>query len=174
LPHYFFPEKSEGIKFPIYIFQVVHYHEQITFVYGETMKNFRMLMAALFFMIVSPFAKASLNLNVKIGQIVGSQIVEINKTISADYNKEIVIAPEGLKNKIVFSLRKFSNVLVNGKRINPVQIDMKIVDEMKKIIGKPQTITSFYSKSAQFAIPTNGQPQDQSDLNVTLHFEETN
>ncbi len=139
------------------------------------MKNFRLLMTAFFFMIISPLSKAaSLNLNVKIGQIVGTQIVEINKTISSDYNKEIVIAPEGLKSKIVFSLRKFSNVLVNGKKINPVQIDMKIVDEMKKIIGKPQTITSFYSKSAQFAIPTNGQPQDQSDLNVTLHFEEVN
>lgn len=138
------------------------------------MKILRMTAAALFFMILSPFAKASLNLNVKIGQIVGSQIIEINKTISADYNKEIVIAPEGLKNKIVLSLRKFSNVLVNGKKINPVQIDMKIVDEMKKIIGKPQTITSFYSKSAQFAVPSTGVAADPRDLNVTLHFEEAN
>lgn len=138
------------------------------------MKIFRLLTAALFFMIISPFAKASLNLNVKIGQLVGSQIIEINKTISADYNKEIIIAPEGLKNKIVLSLRKFSNVLVNGKKINPVQIDMKIINEMKKIIGKPQTITSFYSKTAQFAVPSSGIPADPTDLNVILHFEETN
>lgn len=138
------------------------------------MKLFRMITAALFFMVLSPFAKASINLNVKIGQIVGTQMIEINKTITADYNKEIVIAPEGLKNKIILSLKKFSNVLVNGKKINPVQIDMKLVDEMKKIIGKPQTITSFYSKSAEFAVATSGQPSDQSDLNVTLHFEEAN
>lgn len=138
------------------------------------MNNLKMMTAALFILVISPMAKASLNLNVKIGQIVGTQLIEVNKTISSDYNKEIIISPEGLKNKIVLSLRKFSNVLVNGKRINPVQIDMKIVDEMKKIIGKPQTITSFYNRSAQFAVQSSGQPEDQTDLNVSLNFEETN
>jgi hypothetical protein len=138
------------------------------------MKNLKMIAAALFIIVISPMAKASLNLNVKIGQLVGTQIIEVNKTISADYNKEIIISSEGLKNRIVLSLKKFSNVLVNGKRINPVQIDMKLVDEMKKIIGKPQTITSFYNRSAQFAVQTSGQATDATDLNVSLNFEETN
>ena len=125
-------------------------------------------------MLISPLAKASLNLNVKIGQLVGTQIVEVNKTIAADYNKDIVITSAGLKNKIVLSLRKFSNVLVNGNKINPVQIDMKLVNDMKMIIGHPQTVTSFYNRSAEFAVRSSGIPTDAADLNVSLNFEETN
>lgn len=138
------------------------------------MKLFHLITASFLFLLISPIAKASLNLNVKIGQLVGSQLVEINKTIAADYDKEIVISPEGLKNKIVINLKKFSNVLVNGNRISPVQIDMKLVDEMKKIIGRPQTVTSFYNRSAQFEVNSRGALTDSADLNVSLNFEETN
>lgn len=106
---------------------------------------------------------SQINLNIKINQVVGSKTVEIVKTITGNYNQDIVIASEGLKNKIVFSLRKFKNILVNGNKINPVQIDMKMVDEARKVIGKPQTITSFYNKTAEF---------NASDLNVKVNFEE--
>ncbi len=108
-------------------------------------------------------AYSQINLNIKINQVVGSKTVEIVKTITGNYNQDIVIASEGLKNKIVFSLRKFKNILVNGNKINPVQIDMKMVDEARKVIGKPQTITSFYNKTAEF---------NASDLNVKVNFEE--
>nr|BDT29926.1 hypothetical protein BHI3_33920 [Bacteriovorax sp. HI3] len=108
-------------------------------------------------------AYSQINLNIKINQVVGSKTVEIVKTITGNYNQDIVIASEGLKNKIVFSLRKFKDILVNGNKINPVQIDMKMVDEAKKVIGKPQTITSFYNKTAEF---------NASDLNVKVNFEE--
>lgn len=138
------------------------------------MKLFRLITASLLFTLISPIASASLNLNVKIGQLVGTQLVEVNKTIAADYNKEIVISSEGLKNKIVLNLKKFSNVLVNGNKISPVQIDMKLINEMKKIIGRPQTVTSFYNRTAQFAVRSSGIPTDTADLNVTLDFEETN
>ncbi len=138
------------------------------------MKHLSLITASLFLMLISPLAKASLNLNVKIGQLVGTQIVEVNKTIAADYNKDIVITSAGLKNKIVLSLRKFSNVLVNGNKINPVQIDMKLVNDMKMIIGHPQTVTSFYNRSAEFAVRSSGIPTDAADLNVSLNFEETN
>ncbi len=138
------------------------------------MKPFRLITASFLFLLISPIAKASLNLNVKIGQFVGSQFVEVNKTIAADYNKEIVISSDGLKNKIVLNLKKFSNVLVNGNKISPVQIDMKLVDEMKKIIGRPQTVTSFYNRSAQFEMNSKGALKDAADLNVSLNFEETN
>ena len=108
-------------------------------------------------------AYSQINLNIKINQVVGSKTVEIVKTITGNYNQDIVIASEGSKNKIVFSLRKFKNILVNGNKINPVQIDMKMVDEARKVIGKPQTITSFYNKTAEF---------NASDLNVKVNFEE--
>jgi hypothetical protein len=136
------------------------------------MKILRLLTASLIFMLVSPIAKASLNLNVKIGQLVGSELVQIDKTIAADYDKEIEITSAGLKNKIILSFKKFSNVLVNGKKINPVQIDMKLVDEMKKIIGRPQTVTSFYNRTAQFAVRSTGIPTDMADMSVSLNFEE--
>ncbi|MBC7428235.1 MAG: hypothetical protein H7336_06460 [Bacteriovorax sp.] len=112
----------------------------------------------------SPKAHSELNLKVKIHQIIGTQTIETIKTISANYGQDIVIMPEGgLTNKVVFSLKKFKNIMVNGNRINPVQIDMKIFNEMKRLIGKPQTVTSFYNQSAQFK---------SEDTNVSLNFEE--
>ncbi|MFA6236886.1 MAG: hypothetical protein WC635_06115 [Bacteriovorax sp.] len=123
---------------------------------------------------VSPVANATLNLNVKIGKMVGNQLTEINRTIAADYDKEIVIGTDSLKNKIVLNLKKFTNVLVNGKKISPIQVDMKLVNEMQEIIGRPQTVTSFYNRSAQFSVRSSGNIKDIADLNVSLNFEETN
>lgn len=117
------------------------------------------------FMLLNTNAFATLHLNVKIGQMVGNQLVEINKTISADYDKEIIVGSDNLKNKIVLNLKKFTDILVNGKKINPVQVDMKLVNDMQKIIGHTQTVTSFYNRSAQFSV---------RDLNVSLNFEEKN
>jgi hypothetical protein len=138
------------------------------------MKLFRIITTSFLLMLISPLASASFNLNIKIGQLVGTQIVEMNKTIEADYNKDIIIRPEGLKNKIVLSLKKFSNVLVNGNKISPIQVDIKLVNEMQKIIGRPQTVTSFYNRSAQFAVRSSGIASDAADINVSLNFEETN
>lgn len=138
------------------------------------MKQSTIITASLLCMLFSPMAKASLNLNVKIGKLVGSQLVEINRTIAADYDKEIVISSDSLKDKIVLNLKKFTNVLVNGTKISPVQIDMKLVNEMQKIIGRPQTVTSFYNRSAQFSMSSTGVPSDTADIKVSLNFEETN
>ncbi len=138
------------------------------------MKFIKLTLVSFFILLISTSAFASLNLNVKIGQLVGNKLVEINKTISAEYGKEIVISSEGFKNKIILNLKKFSNVLVNGNKINPVQVDMCLVNEMKKIIGKPQTVTSFYSRSAQFAISSTGDATEIADVNVSLNFEDLN
>ena len=138
------------------------------------MKLYNLIFTILIWFSLAPVASASLNLNIKIGQMVGSQIIEINRTVASEYNKEIIISPEGFKNKIILNLKKFSNVLVNGNKISPVQIDMKLVNEMKKIIGKTQTVTSFYNKSAEFAVPSTGIASDAADINVSLKFEETN
>lgn len=134
----------------------------------------RLIAASVLFVFISPVAKASFNLNIKIGQLIGNQIIEVNKTIRAEYNKEIIISSEGLKNKIVLNLKKFTNILVNGNKINPVQVDMKLVNEMQKIIGRPQTVTSFYNRTAQFALRSSGIATDAADINVSLNFEETN
>jgi hypothetical protein len=64
--------------------------------------------------------------------------------------------------------------LVNGNKISPIQVDIKLVNEMQKIIGRPQTVTSFYNRSAQFAVRSSGIPSDAADINVSLNFEETN
>ena len=138
------------------------------------MKLFKLITAALLFTLISPVAMASLNLNVKIGQVVGNQIIEVNKTIKAEYDKEIVISSDGLKNKIVLNLTKIANVLSNGDKISPVQIDMKLMNKMQKIVGRPQTITSFYNRTAQFAVQSSGVATDAADLKVSLDFEEKN
>lgn len=112
----------------------------------------------------SPKAHSEINLKVKIAQIVGSKTIETVKTVSTNYGQDIVIMPEGgLTSSIVFKLKKFKNILVNGNKINPVQIDMKIVNALKKEMGKTRTVTSFYNQSAQF---------DSPDMNVSLNFEE--
>ena len=126
------------------------------------------------FFLLSPIAMASLNLNVKIGQVVGNKIIEVNKTIKAEYNKEIVISSDDLKNKIILSLTKIGNVSANGSKISPVQIDMKLMNKMQKIVGRPQTITSFYNRTAHFAVQSSGVAGDAKDLKVSLDFEEKN
>lgn len=136
------------------------------------MKLCKLIMIGVLTAAISPVTYASFNLNVKIGQLVGSQVIEVTKTIQADYNKEITISADGLKNKIILNLKKFSNVLANGNKIAPVQVDMKLVNEMEKIIGRPQTVTSFYNHSAQFAISSSGVPSDVADINVSLNFDE--
>jgi len=135
------------------------------------MKSIRLSLCAFLLSFMSFTASAEINLNIKIGQVIGSRTIETVKTISANYNQDIVIMQEGLKNKIVINLKKFKNILVNGSKINPVQIDMKMVDSSKKTIGKPQTITSFYKNEAQFNVQ-NSVASDNGDVNVSLNFQE--
>lgn len=134
-------------------------------------KALSFLVLALAFM-QSPNAYSQINLNIKIAQVIGSKNIELVKNISGNYDQDIEIYSEGLKNKIVLNLRKFKNVLVNGNKINPVQIDMKIVDDFKKVVGKPQTVTSFYNQSAEFNAQSSGKKAGESDLNVQVKFEE--
>lgn len=135
------------------------------------MKTIRLSLCTLILSFMSFNASAEINLNIKIGQVIGSKTIETVKTISANYNQDIVIMQAGLKNKIVINLKKFKNILVNGSKINPVQIDMKMVDATKKTVGKPQTITSFYNNEAQFNVQ-NSLASDNGDVNVSLNFQE--
>lgn len=135
------------------------------------MKSIRLSLCVLFLSFMSFTARSEINLNIKIGQVIGSKTIETVKTISTNYNQDIVVMQEGLKNKIVINLKKFKNVLVNGTRINPVQIDIKMVDAAKKIIGKTQTITSFYNNEAQFNVQ-NSMTSDSGAMNLSLNFKE--
>lgn len=135
------------------------------------MKSIRLSLCVLLLSFMSFTASAEINLKIKIGQVIGTKSFETVKTISANYNQDIVIAQEGLKNKIVINLKKFKNILVNGSKINPIQIDMKMVDATRKVIGKPQTITSFYNNEAQFNVQ-NSIASDNGDVNVSLNFQE--
>ena len=138
------------------------------------MKFLKILTTSLLCLLISPMAQASFNLKIKIGQVIANQIIEVNKTIKADYDQEIIIKPEGLKGKLVLNLKKITNVIVDGNSLTPVQIDMKLVNDLQKTIGQPQTITSFYDRSAQFAVRSTGIASDSADINVSLNFEETN
>lgn len=135
------------------------------------MKSIRLSLCILFLSFMSFTARSEVNLNIKIAQVIGSKTIETVKSISTNYNQDIVIMQEGLKNKIVINLKKFKNVLVNGSKINPVQIDMKMVDSSKKTIGRPQTITSFYNNEAQFNVQ-NSVTSDSGAMNLSLNFQE--
>lgn len=136
------------------------------------MNHFSKLLVMLIVLFFSQTATCAVNLNVKIGQIINNQFVEITKTISAEYNKEIIIQDDSLKDKIVLSLKKFKNVLVNGNRIEPVQINVKRIDPLRKLVGKPQTITSFYRNEANFKLASNDTTQEKMEL--SLDFNEIN
>lgn len=122
------------------------------------MKKSLFILVALTFSIYSSAAFSQINLNIKIGE-------NAVKTVSAHYGQDIIVSADGLKNKLVFNLRKFKDILVNGNKINPVQIDLKQINEMKKTIGKPQTVTSFYNRTAQFNVGDTG-------VNVSIDFQE--
>lgn len=130
----------------------------------------------LFFLLIFilPVAQASFDLNVKIDSIVGNEVVKIHKRIRADYNKEIIITDENLKNRLVVNLKRFDSIRSGRGSVSPVQVDIKLINEMQKIIGRPQTVTSFYNHTAQFAVHSSGSPSGPADINVSLNFEETN
>ena len=135
------------------------------------MKKIKISLCALALSVMSLNVSAGINLNIKIGQIIDSKKIETIKTISINYNQEIVIMQDGLKNRIVISLKKIENILVNGIKINPVQIDIKMIDSSKKTVGKPQTMTTFYKNEALFNI-RNSVYSDNGDVNVLLKFQE--
>jgi hypothetical protein len=135
------------------------------------MKSIRFSLFVLLLSLMSFNVQSEINLNIKIEQVIDSKTIETVKTISTNYNQDIVIMQEGLKNKIVINLKKFKNILVNGTKINPIQIDIKMVDASKKTVGKPQTITSFYNNNAEFNVQ-NSAASDNGDVNVSLNFQE--
>lgn len=135
------------------------------------MKKIKILFYAFILSLMSLEVNAEVNLNVKIGQIVGLKKIESVKNISANYDQDIVIVQPGLKNKIIINLKKVKNISMNGARINPVQIDMKMIDSSKKIIGKVQTVTSFYKNEAQFSVKNSLVPES-GDMDIFLNFEE--
>ena len=135
------------------------------------MKVIRLSLCVLILSFMSLTARSEINLNIKLEQVIDSKKVQTTKTISTNYNQDIVIMQAGLKNKMVINLKKFKNILVNGSKINPVQIDMKMVDSTKKTIGKPQTITSFYNNEALFSVQ-NGLHSDSGAVNLLLSFQE--
>jgi hypothetical protein len=128
----------------------------------------------IFLFLLSTELFASINLNVKINHQVGSQSFEFSKNLKAEYNKEITIFHDQLKNKIILTFIKLNKIVSDGNDIHPVQIGMKLVDEKEKEIGRPQTITSFYNHPAYFEVPSTGLVSDISDLKVYLSFEEKN
>ena len=134
------------------------------------MKSIFKISTLIIFSIWSNITFSAVNLNIKIGQVINNQIFEVKKTVSADFNKEVVIQDESLKNRIVLTLKKIKNVLVNGNKIEPVQINLKTVNNQNNKISKTQTITSFYTNEANFKIASND--TNYNDLLVDVEFSE--
>lgn len=135
------------------------------------MKKKTNLLTVLTLLLISLNVSAKINLKIKIGQVIGSKTIESAQIISTNYNQDIVIMQKDLKNKIVLNLKKVNNILANGTKLNPVQIDMKMVDSTKKTVGKPQTYTSFYKNEAQFKVQ-NSMASDNGDVNISVNFVE--
>lgn len=136
------------------------------------MKSISQMILVLIAVIYSTTGFAAINLNVKIEKMVNNQLIEVSKNISSDYNKEIVIQDETLQGKIILTLRKIKNVLVNGAKIEPIQINLKAINLEKKSDAKIQTITSFYKKEAKFVVSSDTEVHNPMEVN--LEFSEVN
>jgi hypothetical protein len=136
------------------------------------MKSISQMILVLIAVIYSTTGFAAINLNVKIEKMVNNQLIEVSKNISSDYNKEIVIQDETLQGKIILTLRKIKNVLVNGAKIEPIQINLKAINLEKKSDAKIQTITSFYKKEAKFVVSSDSEVHNPMEVN--LEFSEVN
>lgn len=136
------------------------------------MKRFFYILLFSLFTFWSTLSFSAVSLNIKIAQMINNQLIEVKKTISSDYNKEIIITDDSLQSKIVLTLKKFKNVVVNGNKIEPVQINVKTLDLKNKPLNKSQTVTSFYSKEANFIIADLN--SNRSEMNLNLEFNEIN
>jgi hypothetical protein len=121
---------------------------------------------------LSNSAFCALNLNIKIGTMVNNKLVEVTRSLSSDYEKEILIEDESFKDKIVLTLKKIKNVLANGTKIEPIQISIQTFDPTNKLNTRSHTITSFYSKEANFKIASI--KENQKEILFNLQFNEVN
>ncbi len=112
---------------------------------------------------------AQINLNITFLQLIDGKKVLTTKTIRSEYDKDIVLTHEIVKEQIVLNLKKVRDVVMNGSIIKPVQVDLRLVGADEKLIGKPQTVTTFYTKAAQFSIPGIGK---EKWLNLSVNFQE--
>lgn len=136
------------------------------------MTKLKFLIVVILMMVSTTSVFASVSLNVKIGQMINNQFIEINKTLSVDFNKEVIIQDDSFKDKIVLTLRKIKNVLANGVKIEPVQINVRMIGNDKKETSSSQTITSFYTNEASFKIASNQRLKNA--LAINLNFSEVN
>jgi hypothetical protein len=133
--------------------------------------NFKMVMIFLV-SFLSSSAFCGLTLKVKIGTLVNNKLVEVTRSVSSDFEKEILIEDESFKDKIVLTLKKIKNVLANGTKIEPIQISIQTFDPTNKSNTRSHTITSFYSKEANFKIASI--QENQKEILFNLQFNEVN
>ena len=112
---------------------------------------------------------AQVSLNITFFQLINGKKVLTTKTIKTEYDRDVILTHENVKEQIVLNLKKVNDVVVNGNVVKPVQIDMKLVGSGEKLIGKPQTVTTFYTKAAQFSIPGVGK---ETWLNLSVDFKD--
>ena len=98
----------------------------------------------------SQISYAELSLNVKINKTVGEKTIQIIKRFKANFDQDIILNQDDAKERMILNFKKFKNITVNGTKLNPIQVDMKTIDQFKKQIGKVKTITSFHQRQALF------------------------
>jgi hypothetical protein len=109
---------------------------------------------------------ADISLDLRIQKVIGEKVFEIKKNILSEYNKEIIVQDPEIKEKIILTLKKFKNVMVNGKKIEPVQVNVRMDTPGTNFKGKTQTVTSFYNNEASFKLAST----ENNNLNLSLNF----
>ncbi len=130
------------------------------------MKKLKLLSLTLF-SFLSFHARAELSLDIKISKRNGDKTFQIIQNMKANFNQDIILNHSELKEKIVLNFKKFKNISVNGSKINPIQVDLKTLDNKQNQVGKVKTVTSFYRGEAEFSGESSGEV-----WSVNLNFKE--
>jgi len=94
---------------------------------------------------------------------------KITEEYFTQYNKDLTVVDSENQRKYVVRITPVKTLKVNGQDIRPIQFDLKVYGEDKKLLNRPQTVTSFYRPEANFNIAfKKDEGNEEVGLKITI------
>ncbi len=124
-----------------------------------------LFLSSLIFLSFSSFAEFKIKLDFKHP----SAESKITEEYFTQYNKDLTVVDSENQRKYVLRITPVKALKVNGQDIKPIQFDIKVYGEDKKLLNRPQTVTSFYRPEANFNIAfKKDEGNEEVGLKVTI------
>lgn len=95
--------------------------------------------------------------------------MRVTEEYFTQYNKDLTVVDAENQRKYILRITPVKALKVNGQDIRPIQFDLKVYGEDKKLLNRPLTVTSFYRAEANFNIAfKKDEGNEEVGLKVTI------